>query len=327
MKGLRAKGLIAAAGAVACLAGAPGAGAVTCDGTARAGASGAPELLTGCGRDDPGLGAGSLAATTLERLEPALGVKAATLDPVDASRGPAGRVIRLQQTLGGVPVFGGEVVLAYGRGGAVDWVRTTALRQGPPAAGDRIGRDRAVEIAGDAVPGGAPGSVAHARLVVLPRPGAAARLSWQVVVPTGAPTEWNVFVDAATGDVLDSWDALTDANSASIFDPNPVQTAGSYTGLTDSGDADSAALTAQRTTAFPLTHLTPVVEHAEGRLRRPDRNRHQPDRHPSVRPRRRPLGDAATTTSRAPTTASRKRASTRRSPGSKRRSRHSGSAM
>ena len=112
MKGLRAKGLIAAAGAVACLAGAPGAGAVTCDGTARAGASGAPELLTGCGRDDPGLGAGSLAATTLERLEPALGVNAATLDPVDASRGPAGRVIRLQQTLGGVPVFGGEVVLA-----------------------------------------------------------------------------------------------------------------------------------------------------------------------------------------------------------------------
>ena len=97
MKGLTSKGLIAAAGAVACLTGAPGAGAVTCDGTARAGASGAPELLTGCGRDDPGLGAGSLAATTLERLEPALGVKAATLDPVDASRGPAGRVIRLQQ--------------------------------------------------------------------------------------------------------------------------------------------------------------------------------------------------------------------------------------
>ena len=264
MKGLGSKGLIAAAGAVACLAGAPGAGAVTCDGTARAGASGAPELLTGCGRDDPGLGAGSLAATTLERLEPALGVKAATLDPVDASRGPAGRVIRLQQTLGGVPVFGGEVVLAYGRGGAVDWVRTTALRQGPPVEGDRIGRDRAVEIAGDAVPGGAPGWVAHARLVVLPRPGAAARLSWQVVVPTGAPTEWNVFVDAATGDVLDSWDALTDANTASIFDANPVQTAGGYMGLTDSADADSAALTAQRTTAFPLTNLTPVVNTLEG---------------------------------------------------------------
>ena len=66
MTGLGSKGLIAAVTAMPCLATAPPAGAVTCDGIARAGASGAPELLTGCGRDDPGLGAGSLAATTLE---------------------------------------------------------------------------------------------------------------------------------------------------------------------------------------------------------------------------------------------------------------------
>ncbi len=264
MKRIARQGVVAVAVTVACLAAAPAAGAVTCDGTARAGPSGAPELLTGCGRDDADLGAGALAAATLERLEPALGVKPATLDPVDAERGPTGRVIRLQQTLGGVPVFGGEVVLAYGRGGAVDWVRTTALRQSPPAARDRIGRERAVEIAAGAVPGGTPGSVADARLVVLPRPGGAARLSWRVVLPTTAPAEWNVFVDAATGDVLDSWDALTDANSASIFDPNPVQTAGTSTGLADSGDADSAALTAQRTTAFPLTNLAPVVDTLKG---------------------------------------------------------------
>ncbi len=52
---------------------------LSCDGTARAGAGGAPELLTNCGRIDPSLGANAAAARAVDRLAPSLGVRPSSL--------------------------------------------------------------------------------------------------------------------------------------------------------------------------------------------------------------------------------------------------------
>ena len=65
-----------------------------------------------------------------------------------------------------------------------------------------------------------------------------------MVLPTAAPADWNVIVDATSGSVVASWNAIAYANTASIYDPSPIQVAGTYTGFADGGDADTAALTA-----------------------------------------------------------------------------------
>ncbi len=258
------RGLTIGIVAVALVAAAPAAAdVVRCAGPARADAAGTPELLTGCGRLDLSLGAGNLARRALDRLAPALGVDPSDFSVADAARGPAGRTVRLQQRLGGVPVFNGQIVLGVSDGGALRWVRSSATGDSPASLRPRVSAADALSAAARATGGGALRLAATTDLVVYPR-GAESVLAWHVVLPTLAPADWNVIVDATSGAPIASWDAIADANSASIYDPSPVQAAGTYTGFADGNDADTAALTAARTTGFPLTHLNPSVDTLRG---------------------------------------------------------------
>jgi Zn-dependent metalloprotease len=263
MKGLGAMGrlmtlrlLLATATAAGLGLAAPAAAStVPCDGPVRTGATGAPELLTDCGGIDPSLDADQLADRALDRLGPSLGVRASQFDVIDASRDPAGRVVRVQQRIGGVPVFGGQIAIRVG-GGTLSWVRSGATSARPPSLTPSVTAAEALSAADVATGRGDLRLAPTTDLVVYPT-GDASILAWQVVLPTSAPADWTVIVDAATGRVITTWNAIQENNSASIFDPNPIQTAGTYTGFADAGDANSGKLTNNRITGFALTHLGP----------------------------------------------------------------------
>ena len=253
--------VIAAAGFVVT---APAAGEVVrCDGPGRAGPTGTPELMTDCGRLDASLGSGELARRALDRLAPSLGVDPSEFEVADATRSPAGRTLRLQQAVRGIPVFNGQIVLGFSDGGALRWVRSSAIARAPLSLRPRVSVTEALSAAGRATGGGELRLAPTTDLVVYPTSDASV-LAWHVVLPTSAPADWNVIVDAATGRVIATWNAIQENNSASIFDPSPIQTAGTYTGFADGNDADSAKLTANRITGFPLTHLNPSVNTLKG---------------------------------------------------------------
>jgi hypothetical protein len=238
---------------------------LSCDGPARAGAGGAPELLTNCGRIDPSLGANAAAGRAVDRLAPSLGVRPSSLGVTDADRIPGGRIVRLQQSVHGIPVLYGEVVLGFSEGGAMRWVRSSAISEPPQSLNALIDRGRALGIANASIGDGtALRDAPTIRRVIYPS-GAASVLAWHVVLPTATPpADWNLIVDARTGAVVDSWNAIADANSASIYDPSPVQTAGTFAGFNDANDANSTALTNARLTGFPLTRLNPSVDTLKG---------------------------------------------------------------
>ena len=82
---------------------------------------------------------------------------------------------------------------------------------------------------------------------ILPIPGGARRV-WRVLLPAAAPlASLEVLVDARSGEPVRTRDLLQRVNgTASIYDPNPVVTAGTSAGLIDADDADSALLTSLR---------------------------------------------------------------------------------
>ena len=78
-----------------------------------------------------------------------------------------------------------------------------------------------------------------------------ARLAWRVVFQEpGSPRWWEVFVDAATGEVLSRRDLTWYVDgSGYVFDPDPLTTAhvvGQQPGYRDSSDLSSPQLNAQR---------------------------------------------------------------------------------
>ena len=90
-------------------------------------------------------------------------------------------------------------------------------------------------------------------------------LAWHVVLPTTAPADWNVIVDANSGKPIESWDAIKETttpprSSTRTRSRRPAPTRASH----DGGDADTAALTRNRITGFPLTHLDGSVNTLKG---------------------------------------------------------------
>ena len=227
MKPVLITAIIAAGLAVAAPA---AASTVSCDGLARASATGAPELLTDCGRIGAAVGADELADRALDRLGPSLGVRASQFDVIDAGRDAAGRVVRVQQRIGGVPVLGGQIAMRFSDRGALSWMRSGATSARPPSLRPSVTAAQALSAADVATGRGDFRLAPTTELVVYPR-GADSVLAWHVVLPTTAPADWNVIVDANSGQPIASWNGIKEANSASIFDPNPVQTAGTYTGF------------------------------------------------------------------------------------------------
>jgi hypothetical protein len=201
------------------------ASAVTCDGPASAD-NGAPQVISGC--DDASVG----------RIAQALGTSAADLDRLGRPQeAEGGRVVRLQQSVEGVPVFDGQVALSYDRAGDLDMVQSSAIPQ------PQLDVTPAVTAAAARATAGF-GEGGTAELVVYPNDGRPI-LAWHVERATRVPSsDLNAIVDAQTGALVRSWNAVQDVDSdgSKVFDPNPVQTSGD-TALTDGsglGDNDTA---------------------------------------------------------------------------------------
>ncbi len=191
------------------------AAAVTCDGVASVD-DGLPQVLTGC----DGASAGQIAQ--------ALGTDASDLDRLGAvTQTPGGRVVRLQQSVDGIPVYDGQVALSYDRAGNLDMVQSSAV----PEA--QLDTTPAVSAA-DAIAAAGLGDGAIAQLVVYPNDGNPI-LAWHVEQATLTPSaDLNAIVDAHSGALVRRWNAIEDVDSpgSMVFDPNPVQETGN-TGLTD----------------------------------------------------------------------------------------------
>ena len=169
-------------------------------------------------------------------------------------RGLAGTIVRFEQRFHGIPVLAPDLAVTIDRSHRVTfvssgyepgvWVPTVTPSVTAPAA-------RASALAWLAVDG----ALAHevTRLVVVPE-GKASRLAWHVqMVPAFSPPgDWEVLVDAGTGEVFRAVDrALYVDGSGSVFDPDPLGAAqatyGSL-GYTDGADATTAQLDAARVT-------------------------------------------------------------------------------
>ena len=89
-------------------------------------------------------------------------------------------------------------------------------------------------------------------------------LTWHVTVATADPAhDWNLFIDANTGERVATWDAIkTVTGSGLVYEPNPVQSTGTTT-LADGGDGDTAALDAARSSQA-MNDLLPSIGTLEG---------------------------------------------------------------
>jgi hypothetical protein len=163
--------------------------------------------------------------------------------------GPAGRHLRLEQVVNGVPVFGSDVSVRVAPDGRPLSVRATLFPVEGLAAAPATGPETAVAAAREYLMEGEPDpgsfSCSEPVLLALPR-GRAGVLAWRVDCRKPARSE-AVFVEAATGEPVATID-LRRAVNAMVFDPNPIHGASpsALAGLTDNADADSPDLTAAR---------------------------------------------------------------------------------
>ena len=156
------------------------------------------------------------------------------------------RFHRFQQEFKGIPVLGAKTVVSDGRG-STDLVVDATRRSVRPRLGIAVVKAAAIRRAARYTGIHPLRSRARAELAILPvRPHG--RLVWRVILPARVPLgSFEVLVDTHTGAVLRMRDLLEHATgTASLFDPNPVETNGSRTGLADNDDADSALLTSLR---------------------------------------------------------------------------------
>jgi hypothetical protein len=170
------------------------------------------------------------------------------LEPVGRTAAPGGGVIRrYRQRAGGLAVFDAEVVVADPPGAAPILVTDTTVARAGAAGADLVALSRAEAIRRAVAVNRVERlrAPARARLGIDPRSGGAA---WEVSLPAARPlADLVVLIDARDGNEISTRDLLWHASAAAtLFDPNPVVTQGSYAGLRDAKDHDSALLTALR---------------------------------------------------------------------------------
>lgn len=180
------------------------------------------------------------------------GLAEAELEARAVRNGKSVDVVRFRQTLGGVPVHEGEIVVALDRRGRVIHVANALLPiKGKPATAPTLAASDAHSRAFDLL--GIENSPLweRAALVVFASPDDA-RLAWRIeaVLDSAAGGgEWHAFVDAATGEVLRYEDvALYENGTGQAFLPNPLASAGvayGTGGYVDGGDADTPELLAE----------------------------------------------------------------------------------
>ena len=117
--------------------------------------------------------------------------------------------VRFDRAWRGLRVVGGDTVVHVRAGRFLGAHHGLAAPVRVPTR-PRLAAAEAVRIASAAFPF-APAGTGTAELVVLAR-GAEPRLAWEAVIdgerPDGTPSEWHVFVDAASGAVLEQWDGV-----------------------------------------------------------------------------------------------------------------------
>ena len=220
-------------------------------------ASGRPLALYRVGyQTDPG-GPEDMARQYLRAAAAVLGLDPdlSDLEPTMVRTGPSGTVVRFRQTVAGIPVYGPDLAVKLDRAGRVTHVASgyrPGLELAATAPGLSAAAARALAIDYLGVQGGV--AWERAGLVVFPGPGGA-RLAWQVdAVARLAPAgEWRVMVDAATGAIFGAEDrafygGVTVDGSATVFDPDPLSSAGAAygdTGFVDGADADTAELSVE----------------------------------------------------------------------------------
>ncbi|HEX5955392.1 MAG TPA: M36 family metallopeptidase, partial [Solirubrobacterales bacterium] len=115
----------------------------------------------------------------------------------------------------------------------------------PTHADSAIPRGRAIAAARLAADAARLRAAPRARLGFDPRTGS---IAWEVSLPSARPlADFVVLIDARNGEEISTRDVLWRADlSATLFDPNPVVSQGSYSDLLDAKDRDSTLLTSLR---------------------------------------------------------------------------------
>ena len=175
------------------------------------------------------------------------------LELVEIQHGLASTVTRFQQTLLGVPVADAYVTTIQGPTGDFVMVHDQSFRGSFDRADSSTAVDFATteQIALDYA--GATSTFAPSRgdLVWLPGQNGTAEQVWQVTVFGVTPEthgDFLTYIEPISEKVLSQENRISHftTGDGEVFYPNPYQTLGSGTGISDNGDADSAALTNQR---------------------------------------------------------------------------------
>lgn len=196
---------------------------------------------------------------------------------VNDKQRPNSRHLTYQQTFRGLPVAGRKVRINMDRMGRVSMV-TSAFEEvrADETSFDilpSLAADEAVRSALDVLAEG--NGQASVPVLVIHNP-ALPRLAWELMVwPEQEPAEFRVWVDARSGEILESFNQVlakhdhfsvidpdSDANSAAfrtdgsgyVFDPDPLTSSGASYGppYTDNDDAANAELNAARKTVSLL---------------------------------------------------------------------------
>ena len=191
----------------------------------------------------------------------------ADLPLVGVRRGKAGDYVRFQQTYGGVPVTGADVVVLVPPGGRTPLVQSRyepGLR--PPRVTLRASGADAVLTALRSL------SAAAAQLRGQPtvesayfQSGKEMVLGWRVVLPLTAPLgTWLVAVRADTGAVLFTTDLLR-YDSGRVFDPNPAKTSvGAIPPPTDCDSVSNEAALSGQYAVRTFQGITPAQNKLKG---------------------------------------------------------------
>ncbi|WP_221314769.1 M4 family metallopeptidase [Sphaerisporangium krabiense] len=125
----------------------------------------------------------------------------------------------------GLPVYGGDVNFMISRDGGTLHYATSAQRAEIDVdVTPRIDAARAAAVARTVA---GPGATIRSTRLVVHATGASPRTAWEVVAQgrsrDGVPAEPHVFVDAGSGQVVESWDAVRHGTGHSYFNGDPVR--------------------------------------------------------------------------------------------------------
>ena len=195
------------------------------------------------------------ARALLAELAPAFGFPAdlSELELVDEKHGLGSSRTLFRQTLNGLPVYDSSVSINQGADGSLQaaYSNYQPLNVGSLIPDLTSAQSEAIARAeGGLVTTRLP---TVSELVWHSQFKGVGRLAWKSVIYSEEPLgDFLTLVDAETGKVLLQENRIAfDTGSGFVFDPNPIQTSGN-TGLSDSNDATSAALDAERSSVTLL---------------------------------------------------------------------------